>query len=159
MIQNCWEVWDCNEREKTEENRQISILLTVISSERLWWALNTKSVKCCSLTLQFSNNLWSWRVDFSLALKWEAEKAQSANQNQRCNSLALCVDNKHRAIARVQEREIIGEQEQTAASSEDQDNKSCQQLFHCCHLRLYQLHFIALQSGFGSAQQDFSLLS
>ena len=68
------------------------------------------------------------------------------------------VDNKHGGIARVQECEIIREQEQIEASSKDQDSKSCQQLFHCCHLRRY-LHFIGLQSSFGSAQQDSSLLS
>lgn len=91
IIQNCWEVWDYTEGEKTEENRQMSMLLMVISSERLWGALNTISENCCSLTLQFSNKLWSWRVVFSFAPNWGVERAPSANQNQRCNSLAPCV--------------------------------------------------------------------
>lgn len=69
---------------KPGENKQMSMLLMVISSERLRWVLITKSVNCCSLTLQFHSKRWSWRAVFSLALWWGAERAQSDNQNQKC---------------------------------------------------------------------------
>lgn len=95
MIQDCWNIWIFNQGEKTGENRQMSMLLMVISSKRPRWALNTKSVNCCSLTLQFSKNLWSRRIDFSLSFLCAPFWSQSANQNQRCNSLALCADNMH----------------------------------------------------------------
>lgn len=139
---------------KTGQNEQMSMLLIVISAERLRWAFITKSVNCCSLTLQFHSKRWSWRAVFSLALWWGAERAQSDNQNQKCCCFVNTVrrgpvDDEHVAIDKVKECEMIGEQEQTAAPTllRGPGQRGCQELFRCCHLRRYRLHFVALQSG------------